>query len=229
MNEVFGNSILYKMCEEYIRHDDAEIVSGKLWLISRSYVVSPQRRKSKNTQKNNEYEFFFDEIAKVFVKNPKREDLDKKIQLLSRKIYTGDFENDKGLLFDTVKLVDLFNILMKEVMVEYDNIEEEELHNITINNHISLASKYLHFHLKNIVFIYDTHTVKNARKRLNIKDLYKTGLMFSEFDYNQLDPNVNKNYKPHVLRCYSLMRELPENERTPRDLDWNLLTSGMVM
>ena len=42
----FGNRILYKMCEEYPLHNDADVLCGKILLIGRSYAAAIERRKN---------------------------------------------------------------------------------------------------------------------------------------------------------------------------------------
>ena len=42
----FGNGILYKMCEEFPKHDDSDVITGKLLLIGRSYAAAIERRKN---------------------------------------------------------------------------------------------------------------------------------------------------------------------------------------
>ena len=42
----FGNSILYQMCKDNPKHDQADVVVGKIWLIGRSYAAAIERRKN---------------------------------------------------------------------------------------------------------------------------------------------------------------------------------------
>ena len=217
MNEYFGNMILYRMCEENIKHESVEKVAGKLWLISRSYAVSPQRRKRPDNINTDRYEFFFDNIAELFIQNSKSRVLDNEIERLSSASYTCDFDNDEELLYNTIVLVDLFNNLMIDVMKKYDKIEIG-----SVNNHVSLASKYLHFHLPNLVFIYDSYAGKNATKQYKINDLSRRGIKFNK-DSDLLTPKVKEIYKPHALKCYAKLCALPQNERTPRNVDLTFL------
>jgi len=220
--EDFGNHILYEMCskgvyeidgEEYdkSKHDNEIIVAGKLWLIGRSYAVSPQRQQNEKSSKNEKlpenarreehnkqltkikkndendeseelYQFFFYEIAEYFVENAKKIKhenmiLDDFITELSDKKYTGDFEKDKEILLKTIEIIGLFNRIMIKTMAQYnrffeDKYKEDEKNNFApmlkrLNNHVSLASKYLHFHLRDIVFIYDSYTQKSKKHVIN--------------------------------------------------------------
>ena len=40
----YGNKILYDMCATKPRHDDIDIIVGKIWLIGRSYSAAIERK-----------------------------------------------------------------------------------------------------------------------------------------------------------------------------------------
>lgn len=50
---VIGNGVLYDLCKEYSKHDNADEISSKMWLIGRSYAASPERIK-KNDKKEHD-------------------------------------------------------------------------------------------------------------------------------------------------------------------------------
>jgi len=42
----FGNDILYKLCQDFPKHDTSSQIVGKIWLIGRSYAAAIERRKT---------------------------------------------------------------------------------------------------------------------------------------------------------------------------------------
>ena len=57
----FGNSILYRMCEENPLHNDADVIVGKIWLIGRSYAAAIERRRNADGYQGDD--FYFDAVA----------------------------------------------------------------------------------------------------------------------------------------------------------------------
>ena len=126
-NWEFGNSILYKMCDENPEHNDLDVVVGKIWLIGRSYAAAIERRKGgKKTG-----DFYFDVVAPKMKKIGN--ELDKKIKELSQP--SANHVDD--LLCTHKFLTDVFS--------DISQLQKR-----------SLASKYLHFHCPSKVFIYDS-------------------------------------------------------------------------
>lgn len=42
----YGNSVLYRMCEENPEDKQIDVIVGKIWLIGRSYATAIERRKN---------------------------------------------------------------------------------------------------------------------------------------------------------------------------------------
>ena len=42
----YGNSVLYRMCEEEPEHKQIDVIVGKIWIIGRSYAAAIERRKN---------------------------------------------------------------------------------------------------------------------------------------------------------------------------------------
>ena len=57
----FGNSILYRMCQENPYHDREDVVIGKIWLIGRSYAAAIERRKNSDDFIGDE--FYYKAVA----------------------------------------------------------------------------------------------------------------------------------------------------------------------
>ena len=227
-----GNQVLYEMCEKNIAHDNVEVVSAKMWLISRSYAVTPQRRETKdNTIIIDEngfvttmYEDFFGNIGKILIDDSRSKELDAEIQRLSTARYTASFDEDWPILLDIIRLIDLFNALVMDIIRQYDKVETDGKR---VRQQISLASKYLHFHLPQIVFISDSFSSQNASRRYaRDKEIAGWKKQISSIDIKSA--KVKKEYLPHVLRCYKLFCTLPEVERTPRRVDDILLQDKLI-
>jgi len=120
----FGNDVLYRMCEEHPRHDDVEVVHGKIWLIGRAYAAAIERKAKPGF------------LPKNAAQNLVESEIDRKIDALE-KIERIDASNLATVLDAHCYLTERFKAttgLAKR----------------------SLASKYLHFHARNAVFIYDS-------------------------------------------------------------------------
>lgn len=131
-----GNKILYDLCQNNFKHDTVEKIVAKTWLIGRSYSVALERRKNKI---NNNEDFYLKTVVSAF------------------------------------KDSDLDNILKN--LLKYDNISEDNLDEIIRTHRYltkrlfeitelekrSFSSKYLHFHLPQLFFIYDSRAVSAMR------------------------------------------------------------------
>ncbi|SHK43012.1 hypothetical protein [Fibrobacter sp. UWB12] len=189
----FGNSILYKMCKENPKHNNSNIVVGKIWLIGRSYAAAIERRK--DGRKTGD--FYFDIVAPEMKRISK--ELDKKIEELS----LSASENFTNLLYTHKFLTKTFN--------KISHLEKR-----------SLASKYLHFHCPEKVFIYDSRARDGIHKFVERPD--KSIL-------NKLQPDkFDKEYGDFVCRVLELKTLLEENLQitlSPRDID-NFLLSDAI-
>jgi hypothetical protein len=132
-----GNSILYKMCSDYPRHDDIEQIRAKIWLIGRSYAAAIERR-NKKIHINDD---FYDYVCNQFIKFNKDNNFDSKLEYIKNK----DFNESN---------IKEFTSLHKELTKFFSKLTGKEKR--------SLASKYLHFHSPNFP-IYDSR----ARESIN--------------------------------------------------------------
>lgn len=143
---VYGNKVLYNMCMDNPRHDDADIIVGKIWLIGRSYAAAIERTKGAGEA----HDFYYDIVAPKLLSVGK--ELDRRIVELNAIPHLSNQSLDSVL--NTHKfLVDVFS-------------------DITNKEKRSLASKYLHFHCPAMFFIYDSRARIAIRKVVKInKDL----------------------------------------------------------
>ncbi|WP_052461129.1 hypothetical protein [Psychroserpens mesophilus] len=161
----FGNEILYKMCQQNFEHKRIDKIVGKVILIGRAYAAAIERRKNKTEENDN---FYIDKVAPM-IKNSKLDDYIGQLKLESE-------VNEKNIA-DILKLHFYLTELIKE---------------ITEQNKRSFSSKYLHFHLPNLFFIYDTRAVKAIR-------LLKTKLPRKH--KTELDANgIDKEYATFFLQ-----------------------------
>ena len=172
----FGNEILYKMCQQNFEHKRIDKIVGKVILIGRAYAAAIERRKNKTEENDN---FYIDKVAPM-IKNSKLDD------------YIGQLKSESEVneknIADILKLHFYLTELIKE---------------ITEQNKRSFSSKYLHFHLPNLFFIYDTRAVKAIR-------LLKTKLPRKH--KTELDDNViDKEYATFFYKCYE-QKKLLEKE-----------------
>lgn len=192
-NWEFGNNILYKMCEENPKHNNSDVVVGKIWLIGRSYAAAIERRKGgKKTG-----DFYFDVVAPKMKKIGK--ELDKKIKELPQ-----PSANHVDDLLRTHKF-------LTDVFSDISQLQKR-----------SLASKYLHFHCPQKVFIYDSRAKEAIHKIVERPD---------KKPLNKLQPNeFDQEYGDFVCRILELKNFLEtklKRSLAPRDID-NFLLSDTV-
>lgn len=185
----FMNKILYQMCSRYPTHTDYSIIMAKVCIIGRSYSASIERRKT-NPKKSGSNDFY----GKIVAPQMSKSNIDKWINDLRR-----------------------FRVINKQNLLEMVNIHFKVmklLNKISGMNKRSLASKYLHFHLPNLFYIYDSRAVKglsNISPNLRIKDISKV---------------YDKEYYKFFLKLFSLQKEIEKKynkKLSPRQLDRLLL------
>lgn len=187
----FGNGILYKMCKENPKHDKPDVVSGKVWLIGRAYAADIARGKDGTINDD----FYKDEVGEGLSKVG----LDQKILPL-KKYHAIQRENIKEIL-------EVHKFLLDKI-AKLPSVE-----NGTSPNKRSFCSKYLHFHLPKLFFIYDSRVVGALQK------LYRGRL--KDFD-NVLDSDIDRTYAIFFCKALTLKIEIKERlklEITPRQID----------
>lgn len=183
----FGNSILYSLCKRNFLHKRVDIIIAKVWLIGRAYAAAIERRKNK---KDINDDFYVNTVG-PHLKNSK---LDK---------YLNRLRNEKVIDADNLPHILAAH---RYLMVLFEEITELEKR--------SLASKYLHFHLPNLFYIYDGR----ASKALNKIVPKATKGILKEFGEEKYD----KTYASFVVKCMILTDQLNERFKKklrPRELD----------
>jgi hypothetical protein len=190
----FANQILYKLCKDYPGHNEEDKNIAKIWLIGRSYAAAIERGRTSGGASED----FYVDVVGPALRNSEIDDLISGLKGIELK------ENTLQTIIDAHgKLTQIFS---KKV----SGLENR-----------SLASKYLHFHLPELFFIYD----ERARKGISqIKKLSgKASKKFSGGD---------KDYRCFAEKCLNLRNKIGRVEGrksgggkkllNPRQLD-NLL------
>ncbi len=187
----FGNKVLYDLCENNPKHTDADVIHAKIWLIGRSYAAAVERRRKFRNIPNDD--FYSSKVVPAFLARP---EIDQMIEDLRRNSL-----DDPGILTKSAYL--------HKFVVDI-------LFDITGQEKRSLASKYLHFHLRKLFFIYDSRAEAAVRKAL------------PGFRSSNTPEAVDVTYYRFVERCIAL-RVLIKQETNlsldPRDIDTVLLRS----
>ena len=183
----FGNSILYQMCKDNPKHDQADVVVGKIWLIGRSYAAAIERRKNADDYLGDD--FYYEAVAPMMLEIGK--ELDERLSYLN---------NTDGLIVDCVPEILSAHKFLMDAFTELTGLEKR-----------SLASKYLHFHCPAKFFIYD------SRARMAIGKLVKRPDKSILADVVNYDPEYGdfvcrmielQKYLDEQLGVYELPRKL---------------------
>ncbi len=182
----FGNGILYKMCEENPKHDKSDVVSGKVWLIGRAYSAAIERVRNK---KNINDDFYKEKVG----------------PMLTDSVLDSKLENLRGV--NEITRGNATEILSAHKYLQ------NKIYEITGMEKRSLCSKYLHFHLPALFFIYDSRVAGALQK------LYPGRL--KGFD-DAFSGDVDKVYATFFCKTLALKNEVKETlslEMTPRQID----------
>lgn len=187
----FGNAILYKLCMENFNHNIDDHILTKVLFIGRIYAAAVERRKNKSTDINDN--FYIDTVAPAFRKSK----IDEKLS----KLKIAKTENSNTILAILQTHYYLTNMLKQ----------------ITALDKRSFSSKYLHFHLPDLFYIYDSRVV-NALRQF-------TSQVPKDLKYILEVENIDNEYAKFYCKCFELKRQIKTQlniELTNRQLD-NLL------
>ncbi|WP_291100664.1 MULTISPECIES: hypothetical protein [unclassified Flavobacterium] len=187
----FGNAILYKLCKDNFNHDTDDHILTKVLFIGRIYAAAVERRKNKSNDINDN--FYIDTVAPAFRKSK----LDEKLSVLK----IGKTEN-----INNIKSVLQTHYFLTSMLKKITALEKR-----------SFSSKYLHFHLPDLFFIYDSRAVNALRKF--------TSQVPKDLKYILELENIDNEYAKFYCKCFDLKRQIKTQlniELTNRQLD-NLL------
>jgi hypothetical protein len=187
----FGNAILYKLCKDNFNHDTDDHILTKVLFIGRIYAAAVERRTNKSNDINDN--FYTNTVVRTF----RESNLDDKLSKL-KIAKTENIENIKPVLQTHYFLT---NMLKK----------------ITDLDKRSFSSKYLHFHLPDLFYIYDFRAVTALRQF--------TSQVPKDLKYIIELDNVDNEYAKFYCKCFDLRRQIKTQfniDLTHRQLD-NLL------
>lgn len=186
----WANEVLYRMCREEPLHTDVDVIAGEVWLIGRAYSAAIERGAGKHFEPDEN--FYFSRVAPMV----KESGIDSWLASV-RTIDRVTIDNVKEVLLVHQEVADLFRKIA--------GLGKE-----------SLASKYLHFHLPNAFFIFDSLAdakIKECSKR------WKSDV--------SADAMFDTAYTKFVYRCLwyrdNVFDPALGRESTPRELDRYLL------
>ena len=140
-----SNQVLYDMCKHYPNHRDQTAILAKILIIGRVYSAAIERRR---VVENPGDDFYPDTVAP----NIRKSNIDKWIDK-AREVELGS-DDALAVMIETHKAV-------TELFSRISGLEKR-----------SLASKYLHFHVPELYFIYDSRSSQGitlVRKQFGIK------------------------------------------------------------
>jgi hypothetical protein len=193
-----GNETLYRLCRDNFDHQKIENVLAKVWLIGRSYAAAIERRK--NAEEPND-EFYTGKVYNGF----KDSELDSKLSELKR------------MSQDVINICQLASTNDIEKVLSLHAYLTALTKKMTLLEKRSFCSKYLHFHLPSLFFIYDSRAVSAINKIFDRSVKEIKGLIG--------DANVDTEYAMFYHKCCHVGCEIKEKfgvDLTTRQLD-NLL------
>ena len=197
--ETIANEALYKLCKEHPYHNKKSEIVSKIWIIGRAYAAAVERRRINREISNDE---FYDKVVgEGLLKHGK--EIDALISSLNH-YPEVTMENIESIL----ELHALLTNVLKSLTGQYKR---------------SLVSKYLHFHLPNLFYIYDSRAAKeiNALSKTYNKEE-------STLDFNCLKKGYDKDYTKFFAKMYAANHKIKDEFSvwlTPRELDNLLLCS----
>lgn len=185
-----SNKVLYDLCSDYPEHKHNDQVIAKILLIGRAYAAAIERRKNKDDGQLND-SFYTETVAPRIISSS----IDKWISEAKEATDTAD--RIKVLLDVHAKTTQLF-------------------HEISKSEKRSLASKYLHFHVPNLFYIFDSRAVIAMSKIAAIVGRAS----------NKTNNGIDNEYRKFVEKCLRIETCIKTKfgvTLTPRQLDNILL------
>lgn len=185
-----GNNVLYTLCTSRPNHVDLGEVLAKIWLIGRSYAAAIERRRNKKADELND-DFY------VTVAGP---------LIIASKI-------DQWL--SNARAASRAGVTSQDVLLEVHCNTTKLFKEISQLDKRSLASKYLHFHVPDLFYIYDKRAVEAMRQLAPLVGRA-----------SRSSTAADNEYRKFVEKCVTLKRVVQEEfgqVLNPRELDKLLL------
>jgi hypothetical protein len=133
------NQVLYDLCGKHPTHTDREAVLAKIQIIGRVYAASIERRKNKKGDESTD-SFYFSRVVPLIQQSKLDEWIDE--------AKSTNPDSGEALV----------------VMVRVHNSTTDLFSKISGLNKRSLASKYLHFHVPDLFYIFDSRAERAMRQ-----------------------------------------------------------------
>jgi hypothetical protein len=182
-----GNEVLYRLCETYPSHDNEAEIVAKIWLIGRSYAAAIER----GVESKRGQDFYIDQVAPMI----RKANIDSWLIELKQHGQLND-ESLPTVLEAHLELTELFKSLTKR-------------------NKRSLASKYLHFHFRNLFIIYDSRVTKACSE-----------IIGGTWRVGRYRGSADNEYRKVVQKCLKIREVIQEKYGVilkPREIDKLLL------
>jgi hypothetical protein len=187
------NSVLYELCKHNFEHTSGDAILAKTILIGKVYAVSLDRGKDKGKSYEEKLkqllisdDFYQNEVVPLFMGS----DIDNDLVKLK------NLDSPKGHEKEILKL---HNKLKKRLLP----INQEDK--------ISFCSKYLHFHLPNLFFIFDRRAKSVINQFISKKDIH----YFNDSDFDA----EYSNFYSKALHLQGKINKQFSIELTPRQID----------
>ena len=182
-----GNDVLYRLCRTRPLHKDVPDVIAKVWLIGRSYAAAIERRKNKTGENDDFY-----------------------VEVVGPEIVASDLD----VWISEAKQFNKPSNKSMPTLLKVHHEATQLFSSISGLKKRSLASKYLHFHVPRLFYIYDARAVQG---------LSKLGKLLPRV--GRSNANVDYEYRRFAEKCL-LLQEYIKGEYgarlSPREID-NLL------
>lgn len=263
-----GNDCLYNLVRNNPLNNNANGLLAKLWLIGRSYAASPERRtysgyKQTGSTKldlntgSNGTDSFFLKLSKKMISQYDYILLSNMVHILEDRSYTLNENDDIDLLSDSIDAVLLFNQILRKAIIEidepsliaYETATEKNPQNRKLRYFLSFSSKFMHFHLPNIVFILDSYSLAHSKKTVGNNYIYSysnqlqiaipkedvkrtINLVMQKITFLSSNNEDNRKkeieYIKHACRSYHILKILSEETMiTPRMEDNFIMNSNL--
>jgi hypothetical protein len=183
-----GNKVLYDLCKAHPKHTNRGAVIAKIFLIGRAYAAAIERRKNKKNGEEND-DFYTSTVV--------------------RKLMNSEIDS----WIDEAKKVKLGTESALKTAVKVHERTTRLFYKVSKLKKRSLASKYLHFHVPKLFYIYDARAAEA---------LHRSGKLPPA---SRSSGDGDNEYRKFAEKCDSLRKECYKRfslDLSPRQID-NLL------
>jgi hypothetical protein len=163
----FSNRVLYDLCRAHPAHDDERVVIAKVLLIGRAYSAAIERRKNKKPDEDTDT-FYLERVGPILRKS--------KIDRWIAEARASRPGTRPALA----------------TLVKVHGLTTDLFYNISGLEKRALASKYLHFHVPELFYIYDSRAAEALRE------------FSSELPQPSRSGAGDDKYRPFAERCQDL-------------------------